>query len=133
MLPVTIHKTGNSSQVPTRISARISSCTCDTWAASYAFDTQHQRETTTCPDLESSDGESEQRRRGMPLMPLFLGDEGDRISQTKREEGYEVPRIGARGPREMWLDDMSGRPPIGSPTDLAGFLGSATVLVNVTM
>ena len=130
MLPVTIHKTGNSFQVPTRISARITSCTRDTWAASYAFDTQHRRETTTCPDLESSDGESEQRRR---RMPLFMGDEGDRILHTKREEGYEVPRIGARGPREMWLDDMSGLPPIGSPTDLAGFQGSATVLVNVTM
>lgn len=62
-----------------------------------------------------------------------MGDEGDRVLKTKREDGYEVPPSGARGPREIWADDMSGRPPIGSPTDLAGFDGSATVLVNVTM
>lgn len=130
MLPITIRQTGNSSQLPTRVSARITSCTRDTWAASYAFDAKHQRETTTCPDHDASDDEPGQKRR---RTPFFMGDEGDRVLKTKREDGYEVPPSGARGPREIWADDMSGRPPIGSPTDLAGFDGSATVLVNVTM
>jgi hypothetical protein len=132
MLPVTIHQTGNSSQQPTRISARVTSCTKDTWAASYAFDASHQREATTCEDLqrERSDEAGRQRRPRGP----FLMDEGDRVLQTKREDGYEVPTRPSRGPRELWFDgDGMGMPLIGKATSLKGVEKGTTVLVNVTM
>lgn len=63
-----------------------------------------------------------------------MRDEGVRVLQTKREEGYEVPTSPSRGPREVWLaEDGMGLPPIGKPTLVEGVEKGTTVLVNVTM
>lgn len=130
MLNVTIHQTGNSTQIPTRISASMTTCTRDTWAASYAFERGHKRETTTCVgDLEDEEGTEWQWRRG----PFFMRDVEDRVLMTRREEGYGAAQTRQERVREVWMDSVMGQAPIGPPTDLKGFVQSKTVQVNLTM
>lgn len=125
MLNMTIHQSGNSSQFPTRISAHVTTCTTDSWAAAYAFDEAHERVATSCVrEGVEEDG------------PRMWGNEMvDRVLMTQPRETYGEDSRDARrsGMREMMFDAGPGPRMVGQPTELTGLVGSQSVLVNLTM
>ena len=124
MLNMTIHHSGNSSQFPTRISAHMTTCTTDTWAAAYAFDEAHERVATSCVrEGVEDDG------------PRMWGNEMvERVLMTQPRETYdEDSRVAMSGMGEVMFNAGPAPRMVGQPTVLTGPVGSQSVLVNLTM